>query len=254
MRPETLAVHAGGAPDAQTGAMAPPLHLATTFAHGPAGDRVAGYEYTREGKPTQDRLETPVARVESRPAALALAWLLDRAPHILPIPGTRTPDHLRAWTMAPEIDLSDDDREEIDRILPIGWAWGDRYSTPRTRGGPRGIGGRFFDDLNEWVFDTCFAFIRAIGDAYVNAYLPIIQRRKDTPFTPQQREFQEYRPYASIQQFRREIGKYVDAAQVADYEKYVFVPIGPNEADEATLLDLPGVDAAIAEQPSPAPP
>ncbi len=62
------------------------------------------------------------------------------------------------------------------------------------------------------------------------------------------REFQEYRPYASIQQFRREIGKYVDAAQVADYEKYVFVPIAPNEADEATLLQLPGVDAAIAGQ------
>ena len=61
------------------------------------------------------------------PAALALAWLLDRAPHILPIPGTRTPDHLRAWAMAPEIDLTDDDREEIDRLLPIGWAWGDRY-------------------------------------------------------------------------------------------------------------------------------
>ena len=61
------------------------------------------------------------------PAALALAWLLDRAPHIRPIPGTRTPDHLRAWAMATEIDLTDDDREEIDRILPIGWAWGDRY-------------------------------------------------------------------------------------------------------------------------------
>ena len=61
------------------------------------------------------------------PAALALAWLLDRAPHILPIPGTRTPGHLRAWSMAPEIDLTDDDREEIDRLLPIGWAWGDRY-------------------------------------------------------------------------------------------------------------------------------
>ena len=61
------------------------------------------------------------------PAALALAWLLDRAPHILPIPGTRTLDHLRAWAMAPEIDLTDDDREEIDRLLPVGWAWGDRY-------------------------------------------------------------------------------------------------------------------------------
>ncbi|MES2542910.1 MAG: aldo/keto reductase [Pseudomonadota bacterium] len=61
------------------------------------------------------------------PSALALAWLLDRAAHILPIPGTRTPDHLRAWAEATEIDLTDDDREEIDRILPVGWAWGDRY-------------------------------------------------------------------------------------------------------------------------------
>lgn len=61
------------------------------------------------------------------PAALALAWLLDRASHILPIPGTRSADHLRAWAMAPEIDLDDRDREEIDRLLPIGWAWGDRY-------------------------------------------------------------------------------------------------------------------------------
>ncbi|WP_295076695.1 aldo/keto reductase [Tabrizicola sp.] len=61
------------------------------------------------------------------PSALALAWLLDRASHILPIPGTRTPDHLRAWAKATEIDLTDDDREEIDRMLPVGWAWGDRY-------------------------------------------------------------------------------------------------------------------------------
>ncbi|MDP3195205.1 aldo/keto reductase [Tabrizicola sp.] len=61
------------------------------------------------------------------PAALALAWLLDRGTHILPIPGTRSAQHLNAWTMAPEIDLTDDDRAEIDRLLPIGWAWGDRY-------------------------------------------------------------------------------------------------------------------------------
>lgn len=62
------------------------------------------------------------------------------------------------------------------------------------------------------------------------------------------REFQEYRPYASIEQFRREIGKYVDAAQVADYEKYVFVPIVPSDADAATLQQLPGVDAGVAER------
>jgi DNA uptake protein ComE-like DNA-binding protein len=62
------------------------------------------------------------------------------------------------------------------------------------------------------------------------------------------REFEEYRPYNSILQFRREIGKYVDDAQVAEYEIYVYVPIAPNEADEATLQQLPGVNAAIAEQ------
>lgn len=62
------------------------------------------------------------------------------------------------------------------------------------------------------------------------------------------REFKEYRPYTSIQQFRKEIGKYVDAAQVADYEKYVFVPVAPNDADADTLQQLPGVDAAIADQ------
>lgn len=62
------------------------------------------------------------------------------------------------------------------------------------------------------------------------------------------REFFEYRPYVSIQQFRREIGKYVDEAQVAEYEQYVFVPVNPNEADEATLQQLPGVDATVAAE------
>jgi cystathionine gamma-synthase len=71
LRPETLAVHAGGAPDAATGAVAPPIHLSTTFAHGPAGERVAGYEYQREGNPTQDRLEAMLSALEGGAAALA---------------------------------------------------------------------------------------------------------------------------------------------------------------------------------------
>src|SRR5689334_22329362 len=53
------------------------------------------------------------------------------------------------------------------------------------------------------------------------------------------REFFEYRPYVSIQQFRREIGKYVDASQVAEYEKYVYVPVDPNASDAETLKQLP---------------
>lgn len=59
-------------------------------------------------------------------------------------------------------------------------------------------------------------------------------------------EFQEYRPYTSINQFRQEIGKYVDANQVAAYEAYVFVPIDPSAADADTLKQLPGVDDDIA--------
>jgi len=61
------------------------------------------------------------------------------------------------------------------------------------------------------------------------------------------REFQEYRPYISIQQFRQEIGKYVDDAQIAEYEKYVYVPISINDSDSATLQQIPGLDATEAE-------
>ncbi len=68
------------------------------------------------------------------------------------------------------------------------------------------------------------------------------------------KEFQEYRPYTSILQFRQEIGKYVDASQVAEYEKYVYVPVSVNDSDAATLLQIPGLDqteaaALIARRP-----
>ncbi|HEY2345063.1 MAG TPA: PLP-dependent transferase [Xanthomonadaceae bacterium] len=72
-RLETVAVHAGAEPDAQTGALAPPIHLATTFKHGPAGERVSGHEYQRESNPTQDRLEAALAALEGGEAALAFA-------------------------------------------------------------------------------------------------------------------------------------------------------------------------------------
>lgn len=60
------------------------------------------------------------------------------------------------------------------------------------------------------------------------------------------REFMEYRPYASIQVFRREMLKYVDEDLVAHYEDYVFVPIDVNASDAETLQQLPGVDETIA--------
>ncbi len=60
-------------------------------------------------------------------------------------------------------------------------------------------------------------------------------------------EFEEYRPYRSIQVFRREIGKYVAPPVVADYEKYIYVPIDVNQADAATLMQIPGLDQAEAD-------
>jgi DNA uptake protein ComE-like DNA-binding protein len=60
-------------------------------------------------------------------------------------------------------------------------------------------------------------------------------------------EFEEYRPYRSIQQFRREIGKYVAPTVVAEYERYVFVPIDINQADPPTLMQIPGLDLSEAE-------
>lgn len=61
-------------------------------------------------------------------------------------------------------------------------------------------------------------------------------------------EFEEYRPYVSISQFRREIGKYVDEATVASYEEHVFVPVHPNDSDAATLAQIDGIDMTTAEE------
>ena len=73
LRPGTLAVHAGNEADPATGAVSPPIHLATTFRHGPAGERVAGYEYQREGNPTNDRLREALVALEGGAAALTFA-------------------------------------------------------------------------------------------------------------------------------------------------------------------------------------
>lgn len=60
-------------------------------------------------------------------------------------------------------------------------------------------------------------------------------------------EFEEYRPYRSIQVFRKEIGKYVAPAVVAEYEKHIFVPIDVNQADVPTLMQIPGLDQSEAQ-------
>ncbi len=69
MRIETLAVHAGADVDPETGAVAPPIHLSTTFEHGPASEEIHGYSYIREKNPTQSRLEEALAQLDGGEAA-----------------------------------------------------------------------------------------------------------------------------------------------------------------------------------------
>jgi len=71
--------------------------------------------------------------------------------------------------------------------------WCDDYFFLPHRGEPRGVGGIFFDDLAEPDFPTCHAFWRSVAEHYLPAYLPIVQRRKATPYGEREREFQLYR-------------------------------------------------------------
>jgi coproporphyrinogen III oxidase len=71
--------------------------------------------------------------------------------------------------------------------------WCDEYFHLPHRNEPRGIGGLFFDDLDEGGFERCFAFQRSVGDQYLAAYIPILARRKATPYGEREREFQLYR-------------------------------------------------------------
>ncbi len=78
-------------------------------------------------------------------------------------------------------------------LYPRFKTWCDRYFFLKHRNEPRGIGGIFFDDLLEGGFERCFAITRAVGDAFLSAYTPIIARRRAHPFAERERDFQLYR-------------------------------------------------------------
>ncbi|MDK1290256.1 oxygen-dependent coproporphyrinogen oxidase [Pseudoalteromonas umbrosa] len=80
-----------------------------------------------------------------------------------------------------------------DDVYPRYKKWCDDYFYLKHRDETRGVGGLFFDDLNEWGFDKSFAFMQAVGEGFLPAYVPIIERRKASPVTEQEREFQLYR-------------------------------------------------------------
>jgi coproporphyrinogen III oxidase len=71
--------------------------------------------------------------------------------------------------------------------------WCDEYFTLRHRDEMRGVGGIFFDDLDEGGFERCFGFLRSVGEHYLLGYLPILRRRRDLPFGEREREFQLWR-------------------------------------------------------------
>jgi coproporphyrinogen III oxidase len=71
--------------------------------------------------------------------------------------------------------------------------WCDEYFFIKHRAETRGVGGLFFDDLNEGGFERCFGLTRAVGNGFLDAYLPIVERRKHTPYGEREREFQLYR-------------------------------------------------------------
>ncbi len=124
-------------------------------------------------------------------------------------------------------------RAARDACLPFGEAvyprfkrWCDDYFHLKHRGEPRGIGGLFFDDLNEWDFDTCFAFMRSVGDSYVRAYRPIVGRRKDLPWGDRERQFQLYRR-----------GRYVEFNLV--FDRGTLFGLQSGGRTEAILMSLP---------------
>jgi coproporphyrinogen III oxidase len=102
----------------------------------------------------------------------------------------------------------------------------DKYFYLRHRDEPRGVGGVFFDDLNDLGFDQSFAFMRAIGDSYVDAYLPIMQRRREHPFGERERNFQLYRR-----------GRYVEFNLV--YDRGTLFGLQTGGRTESILMSMP---------------
>ena len=78
-------------------------------------------------------------------------------------------------------------------LYPEYKTWCDEYFYLKHRGETRGVGGLFFDDLNQWDFHTCFKYIQAVGLGFTDAYIPIVNKRKNTPYGERERQFQLYR-------------------------------------------------------------
>jgi coproporphyrinogen III oxidase len=104
----------------------------------------------------------------------------------------------------------------------------DDYFYLKHRKEPRGIGGIFFDDFNDLGFEQSFAMLKSVGDAFINAYLPIVQRRKEIAYGERERDFQAYRR-----------GRYVEFNLV--YDRGTLFGLQSNGRTESILLSMPPV-------------
>ena len=80
-----------------------------------------------------------------------------------------------------------------DDVYPKYKKWCDEYFHLKHRNETRGVGGLFFDDLNKWEFDKCFDYMKAVGKGFLDAYIPLMEKRKAMPFDDNHRQFQLYR-------------------------------------------------------------
>lgn len=113
-------------------------------------------------------------------------------------------------------------------IYPEFKRWCDEYFFLKHRNEARGIGGLFFDDLNRWDFATCFAFLQSVGNSYLDAYLPIVEKRCQQNFSDHERKFQAYRR-----------GRYVEYNLV--YDRGTLFGLQSGGRTESILMSLPPV-------------
>lgn len=104
--------------------------------------------------------------------------------------------------------------------------WCDDYFYLKHRDEHRGVGGLFFDDLNEWGFERSFAFMRSVGDHFLPAYIPVVERRREMPFGERERDFQLYRR-----------GRYVEFNLV--YDRGTIFGLQTGGRTESILMSLP---------------
>ncbi len=111
-------------------------------------------------------------------------------------------------------------------VYPKYKKWCDEYFFLKHRNETRGVGGLFFDDLNDWGFEKSFEFMQSVGDHFIKAYQPIINKRKGTPFDERERDFQLYRR-----------GRYVEFNLV--FDRGTLFGLQSGGRTESILMSLP---------------